>query len=198
MANSIKIPEEWVAQVGTECFNCGSSNDVSYRHIIALNAGGRDTVKNVVCVCSTCLSGFYSKENAIKRVRGGRKTNISDEAAFKLFDMLANGEIGLIKCMRSLGYSDNTRLSRSPQYARWQKVSGIRQIKTNYDYVATNNPFYLRNGNIIGTVITNDGPRNILYHFNPINDVKYCMVKFTHTSKTYTVEEFYEMSGIKP
>lgn len=198
MSRNLDLSEEWKQIVGNECFNCGSSINVCYRYIVPISKRGRKVKKNIVCLCEECAKAVDGPNNTIGHTRSGRKTNISDEAAFHLFDMLANGEIGLIKCMRELGYSDNTRLSRSPQYNRWRESTGVKRIKTNYDYVATNNPFYLRNGNIIGTLVTEDGEKNLLYNYNPENDVEYCMVKFMKDPNPMTVTEFYERSGISP
>ena len=41
-------------QIGLECCNCGSKNNLEYHHIVPIALGGLDDISNICCLCNQC------------------------------------------------------------------------------------------------------------------------------------------------
>ena len=41
-------------QIGLECCNCSSKNNLEYHHIVPIALGGLDDISNICCLCSQC------------------------------------------------------------------------------------------------------------------------------------------------
>ena len=91
------LSEERKLRIGTKCINCGSTEDLTYHHVIPLSIGGNDIDSNIVCLCGCChkklhniTDGDYIAhslliKNGIKRARkkgttiGRPKTGVPNE-----------------------------------------------------------------------------------------------------------------------
>ena len=41
-------------EIGLQCCNCGSTEDLQYHHIIPISIGGKDINSNMCCLCHKC------------------------------------------------------------------------------------------------------------------------------------------------
>lgn len=41
-------------EIGLQCCNCGSTEDLQYHHIVPLELGGKDINRNMCCLCYRC------------------------------------------------------------------------------------------------------------------------------------------------
>ena len=167
--------QETRRKVGNICVNCGSTDGIEYHHIVPLFVGGQENETNIVPLCHRChKAAHYGRniQNYAKAVNPGRKPNVSDEEAFKAFDLFANGEIGRKKCKELIGISQSTQIKDRAQYIKYLEENGIESIKNNIDIVATNSE--LKDGMIIGEIVYLDGNRKIMtYKDTGKNDIQY-------------------------
>lgn len=59
MSNRKSIPVEWKQKLGKQCWNCGSTEDIQYHHIVPLIEGGNDILSNMCCLCGICHSKIH-------------------------------------------------------------------------------------------------------------------------------------------
>lgn len=50
----LAITEALKDQIGRKCANCGTTEELTYHHIVPLVFGGNDIVSNMVCLCAKC------------------------------------------------------------------------------------------------------------------------------------------------
>lgn len=64
-------------EIGLQCCNCNSTNDLEYHHVVPIIFGGNDINSNIFCVCHNCHSKIhFTKENKIdhsKAIKEGIK-----------------------------------------------------------------------------------------------------------------------------
>ena len=175
--------EEMRNAAGDICVNCGSKENIEYHHIVPLFLGGRDIQSNIVPLCYKCHKaahhGRHLSEYRDPRNKGGRKTKVSDEEAFRAFDLFASGEIGRKKCKELIQVSKSVQIKSRPQYIKYLEENGIESIKNNIDIVATNSE--LKDGMIIGEIVYLDGNRKMItYKDTGKNNIQYTHRKNHH------------------
>lgn len=164
---------------GKICVNYGATEDIQYHHIVPLSLGEQERETNIVALCYRCHKSAHHGRHITKYrsgSQGGRPTKAKDNAAFKVFDLLASGEIGRKKCKELLHLSDSTHISDLAQFKKYMRDNGIKKIKNNIDILGVNGA--LINGVKAGEIKYRDGTiKEIFYVDSGINDVRYTKKK---------------------
>ena len=50
-------------EIGLQCCNCGSTEDLQYHHIIPIAIGGKDINSNICCLCYSCHYKLHHGKN---------------------------------------------------------------------------------------------------------------------------------------
>ena len=58
-----KLTEADKKQIGIQCCNCGSTQELEYHHVIPFSVGGRDINSNIVCLCYPCHQKIHYGES---------------------------------------------------------------------------------------------------------------------------------------
>lgn len=114
-------------QIGMECCNCGSTEELEYHHIIPICIGGNDINSNMACLCHPCHEKIhYGKsmhklhstiikqgmENAKAKGKaiGRPKTTIDSIPSmfYKYYPMFCNGKINVSEFARLCGMTRAT------------------------------------------------------------------------------------------
>lgn len=176
--------EEMRKRLGHKCVNCGSEENIEYHHIVPLHVGGNEVISNIVPLCYSCHKAVHNSGEILKykkRINGGRKTLVSDQEAFKIFDLYANGEIGTKKCKELLRISESTHFKDQVQYKRYIQKNKINSIKNKIDIIAVNSE--LKENQVIGKITYDDGAeKEIIYKNTGKNDIEYIHKKSPKTA----------------
>lgn len=169
-----KIKEEH----GNTCANCGSGENIEYHHIVPIFLGGTNKISNIIPLCHKCHQAAHKGRNVSryknKSNPGGRKTNKTDDDAYRIFDMYTNGEIGNRKAQELFGYSSRTHVAQLAQFKRYMELKGISEVHNIIDVTATVSSERFKNGCKVRYIVYKDGRReNITYKDTGMNDVKY-------------------------
>lgn len=163
------------SSAGEICANCGSTEDIEYHHIVPLSLGGQERETNIVALCYKCHKAAHYGRHILHYTNhdsSGRKPNVSDEEAFKAFDLLANGMIGRKKCKELMHLSEGSHISDNKQFKKYLEARGIKTIKNNVDILGKTGG--LKDGVNVGFVKYTDGTdKKIFYHDTGMNDVIY-------------------------
>lgn len=57
------LTEEDKDQIGIQCCNCGSKEELEYHHVVPVSLGGRDINSNIVCLCYPCHQKIHYGES---------------------------------------------------------------------------------------------------------------------------------------
>ena len=181
-------------QLGCECVNCGSSENVEYHHIVPLALGGTNDIRNLVPLCYKCHKAAHHGRHITSfadhsHSDDGRPPKCDDETAFNALDLLLGGQIGTRKCKEMMNLSAGTKLGDIAQYKRWLESRGLTSVRNNLDVRITNSGArLLRGGDCIGEVISADGEkRYILFNDTGLNDDT--VYKLRHTDEELTFGE---------
>lgn len=176
-STSYSFRKEMKEKCGSVCASCGSSENIEYHHIVPLFLGGSDELSNIVPLCHRCHEAAHNGRHMTEyrsEKAGGRKSNKSDEEAFKVFDMFVGGEIGKRKAQELLGYSSRTGITDRAQFKKYAKMKGIKEVHNIVDIVATNSPQNLCDGWAVGKITYEDDSwKFIRYKDTGVNDVEY-------------------------
>lgn len=164
--------------VGNNCCNCGETDHIEYHHIVPLALGGNDIESNIVPLCHVCHMAAHHGRNINHYFgsfnKGGRHSIATIEYNSNIFDMYINGEIGNRMAKQMLGYSDSTQIKDRPVFKRYIKSKGINTVKNIIDVAATNKSDGLKNGDVVGEIIYEDGRHeDIIYKDTGHNLVEY-------------------------
>lgn len=162
---------------GDRCVNCGNAENVEYHHIVPLSLGGTNNLSNIVPLCHKCHEAAHRGRH-ISHYRNikdsGRKTNLPDDKACRIFDMYITGQIGNRKSKELFGYSQRTQMKDLVQFRKYMESKGIADVHNIVDIVATNSPEKLKNGCSVGKIIFQDGhSETIRYNDTGANDIEY-------------------------
>lgn len=58
-----KLTEADKKQIGIQCCNCGSTQELEYHHVVPFSLGGRDINSNIVCLCYPCHQKIHYGES---------------------------------------------------------------------------------------------------------------------------------------
>lgn len=50
-------------EIGMQCCNCGSTEELEYHHIVPISLGGNDINSNMACLCYTCHEKIHFGES---------------------------------------------------------------------------------------------------------------------------------------
>lgn len=171
MSNRQNIPNEWKKTLGTACCNCGSGSDIEYHHIVPLCVGGKDVITNVVPLCHACHMAAHNGRNLTEYKRdagtqsGGRPPKVSDEEAFRVFDLWIDGQIGNRKCSEMLGLSQATKPNQTSQYRKYISMMGIKSVRNTFDVGMVLSPRRMNAKKVVGYITYEDGTiTNIYFH----------------------------------
>ena len=169
--------DNMVQQLDSVCFNCGSTEQIEYHHIVPLHLGGSNRLTNIVPLCYRCHKAAHNGRH-IKDYKGGpaggRKPKMKYENAREIYNLYASGLIGAKKCRQMLGYSEGTKLQDVPSYRKYLEENGLVAIKNNVDIIGTNCPEGLFEGRNVGERRYGDGhSESMTYHDTGLNDIKY-------------------------
>lgn len=97
------------------CVNCGSSENLSYHHIVPVSLGGTNNISNIVRLCPTCHDKAHLGYGDIKKIgifkaiqknSLGRKRLVElDDNTVQVLHKYFNCEIGAIEAKSLLGMS---------------------------------------------------------------------------------------------
>ena len=96
-----------IEENGACCANCGSAEAIEYHHIVPVLLGGTNRITNIIPLCHRCHEAAHRGRHIAEYrnlKRTGRKTKLSDEEAFKVFDLYIDGQIGNKRCRELFGY----------------------------------------------------------------------------------------------
>lgn len=162
---------------GSVCSNCKSEENIEYHHIVPLVLGGTNNMSNITALCHKChKAAHYGRHihHYIDSGNAGRKPKAKAEEYSDIFDMYINGEIGARKCSELLGYSYRTRITDCPEFKRYIKTKGIKNVRNLIDVAATNRKNGIHEGDCVGEIEYIDGNKSdILYHDTGENDIRY-------------------------
>lgn len=125
---------------GCRCYNCGSSIDVQYHHIVPLAVGGTNSINNIVPLCYSCHSLVHGAKEAIKKrqlVNSGRKRKEAPDDYENILDDYLYGNIGTKECMSKLGMPKSAKLTEQWFYKEYFRENGIKSIKNRVDMWST-------------------------------------------------------------
>lgn len=159
------------------CSNCGSSDAIEYHHIVPLFFGGTNNFQNIVPLCHRChKSAHHGRDisHYAKAVNPGRKSMSNIDKDSDVFDMFINGEIGNRKCCELLGYSKRSPVKDRPEFKRYIKSKGIKNVRNFIDVSATNRKNGISDGDVVGVIEYIDGRKeDMIYSDTGMNDIEY-------------------------
>lgn len=171
--NSKTFRDRLKSELGCECVNCGSAENIQYHHIVPLCNGGTNRISNIAPLCYSCHKASHGKHSVetyvvpeVKETKRTGKVLVDTEEtrekdseryilAKPLLDKFFNGEIGTEECIAEMGYSTGNikSLAVTKEYMR---KNGITCFKNNVDRLRSKGR--LAKGVVVGYV-HKDGKR---------------------------------------
>ena len=110
------LSEKDKKEIGIQCCNCGSKEELEYHHVVPISLGGRDTNSNIVCLCYRCHQKIHYGESKhglhssvikmgleVARKKGkklGRPATGVPKEFIKEYNKLQSGEYGNISVVQ--------------------------------------------------------------------------------------------------
>lgn len=159
--------------LGAVCVNCGEKDNIEYHHIVPLHLGGTNRMSNIVPMCNRCHKAAHNGRHMLEyrnERSGGRHSNISDRAAFKILDKWADGQIGNRKCSEMMKIAQHTVIA-SVQYKKWCAARGYKKVRNTLDIAATNSRKPFNERLVVGQIEMPDSSIRLIYfHDTGLND----------------------------
>lgn len=57
------LTEKDKMEIGVQCCNCGSTQELEYHHVVPISLGGKNNNSNIVCLCYSCHQKIHYGEN---------------------------------------------------------------------------------------------------------------------------------------
>lgn len=57
------LTEKDKKEIGVQCCNCGSTQELEYHHVVPISLGGKDSNSNIVCLCYPCHQKIHYGES---------------------------------------------------------------------------------------------------------------------------------------
>lgn len=57
------LSEKDKKEIGIQCCNCGSKEELEYHHVVPVSLGGKDINSNMVCLCYPCHQKIHYGES---------------------------------------------------------------------------------------------------------------------------------------
>ena len=153
-------------ELGCQCVNCGSEDNVQYHHIVPVALGGTNRVTNIVPLCYSCHRAAHNGQHMSKYKRHsdytGRPQKISYESAEPILERYFDGEIGTKECVKELGYKETVHMADIPHTKEYMKRHRIRKYRNNVDIRRKKG--VLKRGCCVGYIYFEDGEyRELIY-----------------------------------
>ena len=152
---------------GSVCYNCGSTENVEYHHIVPLKLGGTNNFSNIAVLCNRCHKAAHRGQHISKYANHehcGRKPKLNSEEDAKTVADYINCKIGMRECKGRLGLTKGAKISDKNVYKQYLKDNNIRHFRNNIDLIL-NKRGDLRIGETVGYV---------MYVGGKTEYVKYC------------------------
>ena len=151
---------------GYVCYNCGSTENVQYHHIVPLKLGGTNNLSNIAVLCTQChkavhfgrhIQDYRNTENT------GRPRSAPDDVIQAALDDFFSGYIGTVECARRVGIkAKKPHLTDHVWYKEYVKVRKISRVVNNIDWFRHFGK-KLNSGDDVGFIEYEDGRKEALY-----------------------------------
>ena len=175
----LKMRDEILDRYHNRCANCGCEDDLQIHHIVPVSIGGKDVITNLVPLCVNChLAAHHGRDleeykKNTGRQNGGRQIKVDFKDFDAIFQKYIDGKIGKTVFCKLTGYCMHVT-KRNPHLAKSMEIRGIKSFRNNIDIKGVNNPWDLKDGDIVGDIEYNDGRTEyIFYHDTGENTVEY-------------------------
>lgn len=168
-----KAEKEWLIQNrGTACFNCGSTEEIEWHHVVPLEIGGNHTLTNLVPLCKSCHMAVTHHQLILQtagRVRrgGGRKRIIPDNYKDILSDYI-HCKITKTECTSRLGLSAKNTANDASWFKEYLEEIGVKSFRNNLEIIMKKGG--LTQGKPVGNIKYTDGAIEILYYNGEIKE----------------------------
>lgn len=147
--------------LSNKCVGCGTTENITYHHILPVAFGGRNNLDNIAPMCPRCHKAAHYGQHIRKysnKVGTGRKpkadlTKENEDILWKW----AMGEIGTYECCRSLGLGKSTKLKDTAIYRKFKAKHNIANIRNTRDVIVKNG--HLRDTSLVSIIEREDGTR---------------------------------------
>lgn len=111
-----QLKEEDKREIGVQCCNCGSTEELEYHHIVPISLGGKDINSNMACLCYPCHQKIHYGESKhglhstvvkmgleVAKAKGkklGRPATGVPKEFVKEYNKLQSGEYGSISVVQ--------------------------------------------------------------------------------------------------
>lgn len=185
-----ELRRRWQDEDGeVRCVSCDST-DITWHHIVPINVGGKDIVKNVAPVCQRCHLAIHTMKpvadrlsaNRAKGIFGGRH-RVVPENYKELLDDYVFCRIGKKELSARWGLTVTSRKDPTKQipvdmvhlvdkswYKDYLRELGIAKVKNHIDFTKDKrNPRkIIKDGEYVGTITYLNGKTVDIYHNQPL------------------------------
>lgn len=153
--------------LGNVCCNCGSTEDITYHHIVPLSQGGTNKLSNITPVCVRChkaIHGWKEAKAYKSGISGGREPRIGAQKREELFWKYLNCEIDQPTLKEEMQLAKGSHISDMPSWRKFLKAHDIKKVKNNLAIIRKNGIWPPSVDTIVGYIEYKDGRlETILY-----------------------------------
>lgn len=174
-----ELKKEWQDQTlrrmvkhvcGEVCYNCGSTENVQYHHIVPLRMGGTNKLSNIAVLCSRChkaahrgrhISHYLNTENM------GRPRTAPAEVIEDALNEFFQCKIGTMECAARIGLKGKkAHLSEKVWYQEYLKEHKIKYFQNRIDMLISpkRRRHTLMEGECVGVMIYENGERKEFFY----------------------------------
>lgn len=129
--------ESLIKMRGNRCFNCQTTENIEWHHVVPLEIGGEDSLHNMVPLCYACHKAVTNHELLLatfgrEHKSGGRSRKIPENYKDILWQYI-RCDIGKKECIKLLGLSEQNRLTDNVWFKEFLEGNGIERYKNNID-----------------------------------------------------------------
>lgn len=162
--SSAKFHKQLPERCGTECVNCGDSENIEYHHAVPLEVGGTNNFKNIIPLCRTCHMKIHmqhfakAKRNEKLKKVSGRKRVHADNYKELLMDFLTC-KISKSECKERLGVNGN--FVDTVWFEEFKKENKIKRYRNNIDLLNSSVNGGVVEGKQVGYLEFENGERHL-------------------------------------
>lgn len=161
---------------GSVCYNCGSTGNVQYHHIVPLKLGGTNNLSNIAVLCSRChkaahrgqhISHYVNTENM------GRPRSATQDVIEEALNDFFNGRIGTSECAKRVGIkAKKAHLTDRVWYKEYVKQHKIRSFQNKIDLLCSQKGRKngIQQGEYVGYIEYEDGETKMLFYTKNSNN----------------------------
>ena len=156
---------------GSVCYNCGSTENVEYHHIVPLKLGGTNNFSNIAVLCNRCHKAAHRGQHISKYANHehcGRKPKEYGEDAINAVGDYINCKIGMKECKSKIGLSKGMKLSDLRIYKQYLIDHNIKEFRNNIDILLVKRGKIVE-GKCVGYITYVDGSTEYI-KFKPFLD----------------------------